>query len=160
MTPDVDASDRDIFFYRVSGATFKGYYSEPNGITLTIVMQDRGSGLKGTKCSVKMDGNVIDPGNCVVKGGGTVKKDRLNGETRSCTFTVVCKTEGVHRYEAVATDVAGNQNAASSAVYYDITAPTGHVDVTGPGIDSGANLNSLNSSTGWTFKEGRVTDYH
>lgn len=53
---------------------------------------------------------------------------------RKLFTTITCTTEGIHKYEAIATDMWGNVSSAMTVVYYDITAPKGSVHAYGPGV--------------------------
>ena len=156
----VDITPPDV--YVIPGAT--SWTNDAGGVSIQVEMRDKGSGLEAANCALYVDGKQVSMGDYTIinSDGSTAGKGNisgLHGETRKCTFVYHCTTEGVHRYEVVAGDVAGNKNTGATVVYYDITAPTGHVTVTGPGVDSATDVTKLNSGTSWTFSNGRVTDY-
>lgn len=42
-----------------------------------------------------------------------------DGCTDEVVTTITCTTEGIHKYEAIATDMWGNVSSAMTVVYYD-----------------------------------------
>lgn len=118
-------------------------------INITIRMRDTGSGLKKSGCVIKMDGKEIG-------------WDRWfsDGCTDEVVTTITCTTEGIHKYEAIATDMWGNVSSAMTVVYYDITAPKGSVHAYGPGVSERIPMTYLNNSSVWYIRDGKVTDYN
>lgn len=86
-------------------------------VGLTASASDFGSGLDSLFIyRIEADGSLT----CVAKA------QNLNGvKVKELTFNN--STEGVIRYKAVATDMAGNVAESYNTVYYDITAPSGEV---------------------------------
>lgn len=84
-------------------------------ITLTATAIDTGQGLKNIQLYTLDDNNnmtlVSEQKNC----SGSMEE----------TLVYENSTEGVVRYKAVATDLAGNTAEAYHVVYYDVTAPKG-----------------------------------
>ena len=118
-------------------------------ITITVRMQDKGSGLKNSECKVFMDDKEVN-----------WTKTFSDGTTTEVKATFTCTTEGIHNYKAVAVDMYGNKSTAQTVVYYDCTAPKGSVDVTGHGVSDSYPLTKLNENTMWHFSNGKVTDYN
>lgn len=118
-------------------------------INITIRMRDTGSGLKKSGCVIKMDGKEI--------GWNRWFSD---GCTDEVVTTITCTTEGIHKYEAIATDMWGNVSSAMTVVYYDITAPKGSVHAYGPGVSERIPMTYLNNSSVWYIRDGKVTDYN
>lgn len=118
-------------------------------INITIRMRDTGSGLKKSGCVIKMDGIEI--------GWNRWFSD---GCTDEVVTTITCTTEGIHKYEAIATDMWGNVSSAMTVVYYDITAPKGSVHAYGPGVSERIPMTYLNNSSVWYIRDGKVTDYN
>lgn len=118
-------------------------------INITIRMRDTGSGLKKSGCVIKMDGKEIG-------------WDRWfsDGCTDEVVTTITCTTEGIHKYEAIATDMWGNVSSAMTVVYYDTTAPKGSVHAYGPGVSERIPMTYLNNSSVWYIRDGKVTDYN
>ena len=118
-------------------------------INITIRMHDTGSGLKKSGCVIKMDGKEIG-------------WDRWfsDGCTDEVVTTITCTTEGIHKYEAIATDMWGNVSSAMTVVYYDTTAPKGSVHAYGPGVSERIPMTYLNNSSVWYIRDGKVTDYN
>lgn len=119
-------------------------------LTVTVYIQDKGSGLNPDKCNLTMDGKTV-----------TWDKSSIEkGTTAMVSKEFKCTDEGVHIFEVTATDMKGNQSTAVTTVYYDVTAPRGSVTVTGPGISPDTTSTKLyNDNTAWTFEKGAVTDY-
>lgn len=118
-------------------------------INITIRMRDTGSGLKKSGCVIKMDGKEIG-------------WDRWfsDGCTDEVVTTITCTTEGIHKYEAVATDMWDNVSSAMTVVYYDTTAPKGSVHAYGPGVSDRIPMTYLNNNSVWYIQDGKVTDYN
>lgn len=87
-------------------------------ITLTVTGKDSGSGLSSVVLY-----RVDDKGNSTEVSS----KKSLNGTTSQVTFNYNNPTEGVIRYRAVATDMAGLVSEVYRIVYYDKTPPSGRV---------------------------------
>lgn len=118
-------------------------------INITIRMRDTGSGLKKSGCVIKMDGKEIG-----------CNRWFSDGCTDEVVTTITCTTEGIHKYEAIATDMWGNVSSAMTVVYYDITAPKGSVHAYGPGVSERIPMTYLNNSSVWYIRDGKVTDYN
>lgn len=112
-------------------------------------MHDTGSGLKKSGCVIKMDGKEI--------GWNRWFSD---GCTDEVVTTITCTTEGIHKYEAIATDMWSNVSSAMTVVYYDITVPKGSVHAYGPGVSERIPMTYLNNSSVWYIRDGKVTDYN
>lgn len=131
----------------VTAKAFNGWTNQP--VTVTIRMQDKGSGLDASECKVTMDGKEIG-----------WNKAFSDGAITEITTTPVCSTEGIHIFEATATDMWGNVSSAMTVVYYDITAPKGSVHAYGPGVSERIPMTYLNNSSVWYIRDGKVTDYN
>lgn len=119
-------------------------------LTVTVYIQDKGSGLNPDKCSLTMDGKTVTWDKSSIEKGATAMVSK----------EFKCMDEGVHIFEVTATDMKGNQSTAVTTVYYDVTAPRGSATVTGPGISPDTTSTKLyNDNTAWTFEKGAVTDY-
>lgn len=96
----------------------------PNGVKLTAVAKDDGSGLSSVE---------------LYQGEKLVAQKTGLKNVKTYTLTYYDKTEGSIPYRAVATDMEGNKSDVQNVEYYDVTAPKGQM-LEGKESHEGTNL--------------------
>ncbi len=127
-----ERQDRTIYAYWVDRtapeaaltAEPAGWSRQSGGVKLTVAASDRGSGLSMVE---------------LYQDGVRVAQKTGLGGAKQHTLVYYDQMEGALPFQAVVTDLAGNQSEARTAGYYDVTPPKGQV-VEGAEHFSGTSL--------------------